>query len=232
MFFVAPQTSHRKEMSYGAELYAINFMPSFFREKCSGSHLISFLESLKKESQGDEPAWPQIILPPDLRQTMEGFCQLLLNEFSARKVDYEHVIWGIMVSLLSLLARAYHTLPELQEFSQKYETEKKEVLLYIDTLKSKFAEQLTLNSAAKATGISKPMFCKIFLEITGITFNRYLNKLRINHAVNLIISTKLPLASIAEKVGYSDFSTFYRNFVRVMGVSPSECREVYFAQSK
>ena len=38
----------------------------------------------------------------------------------------------------------------------------------------------------------------------------------------LIDTTDLPLNKIAEQVGYNDFSTFYRNFLRMTQKTPSE----------
>ena len=38
-------------------------------------------------------------------------------------------------------------------------------------------------------------------------------------------TTELSFSEIADIVGYDDFSTFYRNFVKVTGLSPSAYRE-------
>lgn len=232
VFIVPPQTAHRIEMGYGVELYSIAFLPSFFSEKYISNHLIDFLKSLSIKKGGEEYIWPQIILSADLRQICEEFCQLMLDEFSSRKTNYEYVILGIMIALLSLLERSHIISQGLNEYPYKNETARKEILMYIDTMKDNFTKKLSLNSASQATLISKPLFCKIFLEITGMTYNQYLNKLRIEYSTELIINTKLSMVEIAEKSGYGDFSTFYRNFIRIIGVSPSQYRDIFYSNQE
>ena len=77
---------------------------------------------------------------------------------------------------------------------------------------------------AKKFGLSRSKFSLLFPQHTGTTFKRYLTKKRIDYAVTLIRSTELPIGQIAQMAGYSDLSTFYRNFTKVTGTAPSTYR--------
>ena len=57
----------------------------------------------------------------------------------------------------------------------------------------------------------------------GISFNDYINKLRIEYAKTLLLrQANLPLNEIAEKSGFTSTASFYRNFKSFVGVSPKE----------
>ena len=70
-------------------------------------------------------------------------------------------------------------------------------------------------------------FCKLFRNLSGQTFHTMLNALRIQKSVELIKNSrgKPKLKLISEICGYTNFSTFYRNFVKFMGVTPGEYYE-------
>ena len=74
---------------------------------------------------------------------------------------------------------------------------------------------------AKKTAMSKTSFCKAFSSVVGETFKKHLNRKRVEYAAGLIKGGK-GVTTAAHLSGYADFSTFYRNFKEVYGVSPSE----------
>lgn len=99
------------------------------------------------------------------------------------------------------------------------ETAVHEAVHYIDI---HFFEDITVEKIAARTKLSKSCFCKKFLELTGISPKRYITDKRMHEALNLIYQGTLSLGRIAEDVGYKDFSTFYRSFHQITGISPSE----------
>jgi AraC-like DNA-binding protein len=88
------------------------------------------------------------------------------------------------------------------------------------TAKNHF-EPLSLEDAAGEAGLSKAYFCTWFKKLTGMTYRRYLNRLRINYACQYLVYGKPVLAS-ALACGFDDFSYFCRLFRKLMGVSPRE----------
>ena len=74
-------------------------------------------------------------------------------------------------------------------------------------------------------GISRTAFNQLFPMVAGTTFKQYLTALRIEQAKRLTAVPSLSFAEIAQMVGYNDFSTFYRNFRKVTGLSPAQYRE-------
>jgi len=52
-----------------------------------------------------------------------------------------------------------------------------------------------------------------------------LQKLRLEKAAELLVTTRLPIARIASRVGYHDVSRFGQHFKRHHGQTPSEWRK-------
>ena len=80
---------------------------------------------------------------------------------------------------------------------------------------------------AKRFGMSRSTFFNMFPQFTGLSLKQYITKKRILEAESLIRShPDMPLSEIASAVGYPEVSTFYRNFVRIVGVSPSSYKKL------
>jgi YesN/AraC family two-component response regulator len=62
---------------------------------------------------------------------------------------------------------------------------------------------------------------RIFKRITGSTIFSYLNRVRIDHAKILILTTSLKMTEVAEQVGYLDIYYFSKVFKKHTGVSPT-----------
>lgn len=57
------------------------------------------------------------------------------------------------------------------------------------------------------------------------TFLAYVNRLRIEFSAECLKEKSLSLEEIADRSGFSNVSTYYRNFTKIMGVPPSKYRE-------
>jgi transcriptional regulator GlxA family with amidase domain len=73
--------------------------------------------------------------------------------------------------------------------------------------------------------VSNPRFHQLELWfLTGMNFRAYLQKIRLGKAAELLASTRLPVGTIARRVGHRDFSRFGQHFKRMHGVEPRRWR--------
>lgn len=93
-----------------------------------------------------------------------------------------------------------------------------QLLLYIN---DHYTEEITLNDASKELFVTPQHLSKIFKNEMGITFIKYLNNVRINHAKDLLLSTSIPIQEIALKTGYHNLNNFYVQFKKITGETPS-----------
>lgn len=82
--------------------------------------------------------------------------------------------------------------------------------------------QLSSNTVAEYVGLSRDYFLKQFKAQQGISMSDYLNTIRIKEACRIIKTESIPLAEIAEKVGYSNIKTFTRAFTKIVGITPGK----------
>lgn len=81
-----------------------------------------------------------------------------------------------------------------------------------------------LDDIARASGLSRFHFLRLFRNCTGTTPVEHLNKLRIEKAASLLRTTDLTLEAIAEQVGYANGNYFSKVFRHWVGTSPGRYR--------
>ena len=86
---------------------------------------------------------------------------------------------------------------------------------------------ICLYSVASKFLITESYLSFFYKEQTGVNFSYKLEKIRVEHAVDLLKDTKMHIKEIASEVGYFSDKTFRRVFRRVKGLSPSEFRQEY-----
>lgn len=85
--------------------------------------------------------------------------------------------------------------------------------------------QLSLESVAKAVGVSSVYLSRLFKQELGTTFVALLTQIRISKAIQLLGSTNRSIADIAEAVGYESQHYFSTAFKKAVGVSPNRYRK-------
>lgn len=88
-----------------------------------------------------------------------------------------------------------------------------------------FAEgELYADAIAELFGVSRNLVYKVVREHTGKSLNEYIEHLRMQRAMDLLRSTQLTVAEVAERCGYNSTNTFYKVFKKNFGISPSNAR--------
>lgn len=80
----------------------------------------------------------------------------------------------------------------------------------------------TIEELAKKTGINKNKLQSGFKGLYGMTINRYLRDVRLQHGKMLLTEDLMPISEVAERVGYSNSSQFSKRFGEKYGMLPSQ----------
>jgi AraC-like DNA-binding protein len=95
----------------------------------------------------------------------------------------------------------------------------------IEYMGGHLAETVTIEDLCRAAGTSRSQLAAIFAPATGFTPMRYLEKLRLERAMQLLRMTSRTVDSIAAEIGFCDAKHFARRFRTLTGVSPRHFRE-------
>ena len=87
-------------------------------------------------------------------------------------------------------------------------------------LNANIDKSISLDRLARRFFVSKYHLCRAFKKYAGTTVHAYVNYKRIIFAKGLIESG-MTASSAAERVGFGDYSAFYRAFVKIVGKSPT-----------
>lgn len=94
-----------------------------------------------------------------------------------------------------------------------------------DWMVQHFKTAVSAQEIATALHVSYRTLHRRFDAVTGMPPLTYLQALRVEHAKELLESTRMSLEQIVESVGYSDVSAFRRLFARMAGLSPAQYRQ-------
>lgn len=125
---------------------------------------------------------------------------------------------------IALFARINQILRKEAPEHQSIITNKKAnaVCDYID---KHYKEDITVESIAASQFISPSHLSRIFKKETGMTVKAYLNMRRVTRAKNLIMEGPHMITNIYLDCGFIDYSSFYRSFVKYVGMSPEEFKK-------
>jgi len=85
----------------------------------------------------------------------------------------------------------------------------------------------TVDSLALIAGMSRSAFASAFLRAFGQPPMSLVKLVRLRRAGDLLITTALPVAEVAKRVGYSSRSNFSLAFTQFHGVDPSRFRRTF-----
>jgi len=142
----------------------------------------------------------------------------LRKEYDAKKIGYEEVMRAQFIELLINIIRNI-TIPDTDVFDNNI------VQYIIKHVKKHYAEKLSLKVIADKYNYSLANASRIFKDRTGLSFQDYVQSVRIKESCRLLMNTTDSIPIIAQSVGYGDTKFFNQLFKRHLGISPSEYRK-------
>lgn len=97
-----------------------------------------------------------------------------------------------------------------------------EVLYYIY---HNYQENLKLEEIAPLFGYNSSYLGKIFNRKTGMSFNSFVDQVRIDESKRLLSDESLKVYEIAKQIGYKNVDYFHKKFKKYTGTSPAEYRK-------
>jgi len=163
---------------------------------------------------------------PDVTGTFHTCMANAYQEFRRRQAGYVPRLHALFVMLLTEMDRQSLTAAVPSRQPQGFPNIPPPIEEAISFIHRAYATAMTVSEAASAARMSERHFHRSFLKATGITYNRYVQNVRIDRSCELLRTTRMTVAKIAEAVGYQDIGYFQKLFKRKTGQSPRAYRDV------
>jgi len=102
-------------------------------------------------------------------------------------------------------------------------TDKRNYLL--DILTTNQIENITLEELSKKIYLDKKQINKIVKKRYNMTYKQKQIRFRIENAKKLLNECSRPIDSIARQIGYTNLTSFYKAFYKIVGMTPAEYRK-------
>ena len=100
------------------------------------------------------------------------------------------------------------------------------ILKAMKYIKENYQNEITLEDISREVNISSHYFSKLFKDEVGENFIDYITSLRIQKSKELLTENQLRIKEICFEIGYGDPNYFSRIFKKVVGITPTEYKEV------
>ena len=160
---------------------------------------------------------------PGYRELCEIFHQIILLKMNDDRKDAFRFM-ELFGRLINCLIRNYKiSSAEDSKGSVITDNERiQEILTYIN---NNYQEPVSLLSLADSMFVSVSTLSRIFKKITGVKFPDYVNQVRMQYAVNDLLSTNKSITEIAVDNGFSSSSSFNRVFKEMYHTTPSQYKK-------
>ncbi|MFC4146574.1 helix-turn-helix domain-containing protein [Micromonospora mangrovi] len=108
--------------------------------------------------------------------------------------------------------------------SRAVEESNRAMLRARDAMDRSYAQPLDVPALARIAHVSEAHFIRTFRATFGETPHRYLQRRRVERAMDLLVQTEQSVTEICYAVGFGSLGTFSRTFRDIVGESPSEHR--------
>ena len=149
-------------------------------------------------------------IPTDNQFAFEWLRKTVDNPFLYRSVAYE---------ICGEFDRGRTYAEKKNYFSQD---EVVSLLLYVN---ENYKQKCLLYDAAVSVGFDYAYISKLFKKSIGITFNQYVNYLRVQESKKLLQTTEKAITEIALECGFLSLRVFNRKFMEIEGTTPSAYRK-------
>jgi AraC-like DNA-binding protein len=170
-----------------------------------------------RNAAGENVSLPFPVLShPGVRYDLTSRFFELKNAWTEQSPAYAVKARGVFLLLL-------YRLFELIVYDIDLEAEDFRVRKAMSHIAAHYAEKISVKRLADEACLSAVYFGHLFKKETGMSVHRYLTKVRVRNAENLLKTGEYHVSEAAEECGFADVYHLYHQFKAIKGFSPSKC---------
>ena len=168
---------------------------------------------------------------PELAAKLKDLIYNMRDIFFSEMPDREiRCTMLLMEFMLTLLEHRKELAPDMEEEVKDGPGDDvmRRLMMVTDYIKNNLtADDLSQGAMAEMAGISREYFSRIFKNVTGMNYTKWLNMIRLEKATELLSDDKRPLTEIAMMSGFQSIPSFNRVFREEKGMAPGEYRALF-----
>lgn len=179
------------------------------------------------EQPGPACPLPEATVLDAIRVILDALAALWETKPDGYRLKY----YGYIFDLLYLMMSHFKVGISQTEYHQteKYMERLTSVMSYV---KQHYREEISLSDIADYLALNPSYFTRFFKKYMGMTFMEYLNTIRLKYIYEDIVSTDLPVQTILERNGFTNYKLFLRMFRQTYGCTPSQKRKEIAAANR
>lgn len=206
-----------RALEEGTRELVLQFLPDFLGEEVLGD--ISWL-SIFSAPPDQRPR----ATTPEMREEALAIAHRLRHEMRERRRRWLTAVRLGLLQLLLLVSRDWEPRDHLGRSNVVRTGSLAKVLPAVRLVYSHPTRRLSLAEAAAACGLSVSQFGYVFRRVMGLSFGKFCMRARLAYVAELLLTTELPVESIAGQAGFSDASHLHHAFAKAYGCTPAKYR--------
>jgi len=166
---------------------------------------------------------PLLRLTPSLQKRVEPVLRHMMEESEHREDGWESIYRTLMAQFFALLRRGREQALPGEGLSRARTHDK--LAQVCRCIREQYARPLTLEDVAGAYDVSPCYLSRMFKKMTGLSFSRYRNAVRVSSAKGFLSQAGMPVSAVAEQCGFESATHFGRVFKEFTGITPLKYRK-------
>lgn len=163
-----------------------------------------------------------------MKGTIEQFVRHDINkmvseiEYLADLHDYDQsdLLESALVSLEDFMRRVEITREVIVDYVERNGPNINPVNKTKKYIDNHISEEITMNEIAKNVHLNSDYLTRVFRKEVGVSITRYIIIRKMDRARQFLLETDKSIGEIAREVGYFNYSSFYKTFIKLVGMSP------------
>ncbi len=161
---------------------------------------------------------------------ISSMMQLVQELPSPKNCDIDSVLLTLeLIADFLAISSSGDIVTDTAAIGKNFKLKKTDILFetIIQYIKDHISEQIKLEDVANFCNYSTSYISRNFNKVVGMSFNTYVNKMRIEISKNYLSTTDKTIVEIAELTGFDDSSYYCKVFQQMLSMTPTEFRKKF-----
>ena len=165
------------------------------------------------------------VLPRELYPDIYQLVADIMREMQRKDTNFQFSVRGLILSLMTRLMNIYATAKDSHPEYMRIHENSLSIAPAISYIRKNYMLDFPMEELALMCNMSPTHFRRTFSSIMGFGALEYVNRIRIMHASSLLRTTEMPILAISEEIGYQSISSFNRNLMEIICMTPMKYRK-------